>query len=127
MNANPKIREIQVKVFHPQDHRQVTELTSYLMLNNQRGFTLLEFNCSFHFHDCFLIMTKALHSVLGTQAATEKHAEVTCPNANGGAHFSRDLEQAIDRPITAQEGTIEAAFLEIKHCEFTHSAFKSKR
>lgn len=81
------------------------------MTNKHRGFTLLEILIAlFIFTIVALIMTRTLHSVLSTQAATEKAAEQLRQTQMALLLLSRDLEQAIDRPTLDQEGRTEAAF-----------------
>jgi general secretion pathway protein J len=95
------------------------------MLYKNRGFTLLEILIAlFIFTIVSLIMTKALHTVITTQASTEKNAERLAQMQIALLLFSRDLEQAIDRPISSQEGTAEAAFIGGKNAlRFSHTGF----
>ncbi|HSW70717.1 MAG TPA: type II secretion system minor pseudopilin GspJ [Gammaproteobacteria bacterium] len=77
-----------------------------------RGFTLIEILLAlFIFTLVALITTKALHSVLATQAGTAEVAEQLSETQMAVLLLSRDLEQALDRPITNATGQTEGAFI----------------
>jgi general secretion pathway protein J len=96
-----------------------------LMFPKNRGFTLLEILIAlFIFTIVALIMTKSLHTVLSTQASTEKAAENLSQTQMALLLLSRDLEQAWDRPISDPEGQPEAAFIGSRNSlTFTHGGF----
>ncbi len=78
----------------------------------KKGFTLIEILISlFIFTIVALIMTKALHSVLAAQSATEQAAEQLRETQFALLLISRDLEQALDRPVYNQDGSVEGPFI----------------
>ncbi len=82
------------------------------MFLKNRGFTLLEILIAlFIFTIVALIMTKSLHSILMTQERTEIAAEQLREMQTALLLLSRDLDQALDRPISGPDGRIESAFL----------------
>jgi general secretion pathway protein J len=90
-----------------------------------RGFTLLEILVAlFIFTIIAVIMTSALHTVLTTQTETEKQAAKLTKLQMALLIFSRDIEQAIDRPINNAAGSREASFIgETDRVIFTHAGF----
>lgn len=91
----------------------------------ERGFTLLEILIAlFIFTIVALIMTKSLHSTLTTQEATEQVAEQLAATQTALLLLSRDLEQALERPISDQEGRLEGPFLGTRSSlTLTHGGF----
>lgn len=90
---------------------------------NTHGFTLLEILIAlFVFTIISMIMVSALHTVLTTQAVTEKNSARFNQLQIATLLLSRDLEQAIDRPVINNTGATEPALIgtatEIK---FTHT------
>lgn len=87
-----------------------------------KGFTLLEVLVAlFIFTIAAVIMTSALHNVLNIQAETEEHAARIAELQLSFLFLSRDLEQAIDRPISDAKGTKTSAFLgDSDQMTFTH-------
>jgi len=80
--------------------------------NPVRGFTLMEILIAlFIFTIVALIITKSLHSILATQTATEMAAEQLTETQMALLLLSRDLEQALDRPILNATGQIEGSFI----------------
>jgi general secretion pathway protein J len=74
------------------------------------GFTLLEILVAlFIFTIIAVIMTRALHTVLDSQAVTEKRAARLAELQMAMLLMSRDVEQMIDRPIKNAERKTEAA------------------
>lgn len=87
-----------------------------------RGFTLLEILIAlFIFTIVAVIMTRALHTVLNSQDATEKHAARLTELQIATLLLSLDLEQTIDRPVINAKGTLEPSFSgDHSHIVFTH-------
>jgi general secretion pathway protein J len=92
------------------------------MLRNAKGFTLLEIMVAlFVFTILAMIMTHALHSVLGVEKSTNEHAARLAEMQMALLFLEHDLEQAVDRPILNREGMQEVAFIgDNQHIEFTH-------
>lgn len=95
------------------------------MALKRMGFTLVEILIAlFIFTLVALIMTKALHSILATQAATEQVAEQLTETQLALLLLSRDLEQALDRPVYKQDGSLEESFIGSRtSLVLTHSGF----
>lgn len=93
-----------------------------MCIKKTRGFTLLEILIAlFIFTFVALIMTKALHSTLKTQENTEAAAERLSTMQTALLLFSRDLDQAVDRPIANPEGRLENSFIGKRQTlTFTH-------
>ncbi len=89
------------------------------------GFTLLEILVAlFIFTIIAVIMTRALHSVMTTQAATEQHAKQLADLQLALLLVSRDLEQTVDRPIIDSKGDGEPAFAgSASSLSFTHGGY----
>jgi general secretion pathway protein J len=87
-----------------------------------KGFTLLEVLVAlFIFTIAAVIMTSALHNILNIQGETEKHATRISELQMAFLLMSRDIEQAIDRPITNAKSTKESAFVgAADQLTFTH-------
>jgi general secretion pathway protein J len=87
------------------------------------GFTLLEILVAlFIFTIIAVIMTRALHTVFDSQAATEKRATRLGELQMAMLLISRDIEQMIDRPIKNAERSIEAPLMgATKKITFTHA------
>lgn len=79
---------------------------------NIKGFTLLEVLVAvFIFTIAAVIMTSALHNVLNMQSETEAKASRLAELQMSFLMLSRDIEQALDRPITNAKNTRENAFI----------------
>ena len=91
------------------------------------GFTLIEVMVAlFIFALITVILSAALHSMMTAQSATEKNAQRLSQAQMALLLFSRDLEQALDRPISDPNGNIEGSFLGSKQSlTFTHRGFAS--
>jgi len=89
------------------------------------GFTLIEILIAlFIFTIVALIMTKSLHTILSAQSGTEKNAQQLSETQMALIFISRDLEQAIDRPIVNQQGEVEGSFIANRTViHFTHAGF----
>lgn len=87
------------------------------------GFTLLEILIAlFIFTIVSLILVNALHSILTTQASTEKHAARLSELQMAMTLLSRDLEQTINRPITTVSGGVDPPLMGTeKDVTFTHA------
>ncbi len=85
------------------------------MLNNKRralGFTLLEILIAlFIFTIIAVIMTHALHIVIESQAGTEKRAQRLAELQIANLLLSRDIEQALNRPVLDAKNHHAGAFL----------------
>lgn len=95
------------------------------MKNKQFGFTLLEILIAlFIFTVLSLIMVGALHTVINAQSGSENKAERLRQLQLVLLVMSRDIEQAINRPIVNSDGREEAAFVgTLKSFQFTHTGF----
>ena len=81
-------------------------------MHNKRGFTLLEILIAlFIFTILSVMMASGLRSVLNSQTATEKKADHFTELQVALLLISRDIEQAINRPITNAKGMVEAAMI----------------
>ncbi|RDI38062.1 type II secretion system minor pseudopilin GspJ [Aquicella lusitana] len=91
----------------------------------QRGFTLLEILIAlFIFTILSLILANALHNVITIQSGTERNAERLRELQMVLLVMSRDVEQAVNRPIVNASGKEEAAFIGTPHSfTFTHTGF----
>ena len=89
------------------------------------GFTLLEILIAlFIFTILSLILVSALRTVINAQSGTEDKAERIRKLQMVLLIMSRDIEQAVNRPIINANGKEEAAFVGTpKHFEFTHAGF----
>lgn len=90
-----------------------------------KGFTLLEILIAlFIFTIVSLLLMNALHNVMNAQSVTERNATRLQHLQLMLLLFSRDIEQAIDRPIWNAEGNEESAFFGSAHqLIFTHTGF----
>lgn len=74
------------------------------------GFTLLEVLIAlFIFTLVSIIMVTSLHTVFQSQTVTEQKAERFAQLQTALLLFSRDIEQAINRPVTNAKGLIDLA------------------
>lgn len=89
------------------------------------GFTLLEILIAlFIFTILSTIMAAALRSVINSQSGTEKKAERLRQLQMAVLMLSRDIEQAVNRPILSALGKEEAAFIGTpRNFIFTHAGF----
>lgn len=87
------------------------------------GFTLLEILIAlFIFTILSLMLVSALHTVIGAQSGTEKNAERLRHVQIVLLGMSRDIEQAVDRPITNASAKQDPAFMGDPHqFTFTHT------
>ena len=87
------------------------------------GFTLLEILIAlFVFSIISVILTTTLHNVIGFQARTESHAERLRQLQMTLLIMSRDIEQAINRPVMNASGKEEPALVGSKQTlTFTHT------
>ena len=92
-------------------------------MRNNLGFTLLEILIAlFIFTIVSVIMASGLHSVLNSQAATEKKANSFAEIQIALLLISRDMEQAINRPITNAKNIQESALIGApRSVTFTHA------
>jgi general secretion pathway protein J len=101
------------------------------MMNNtkQKGFTLLEILIAlFIFSILSMILTSALHSVINAQEGTEKSAEQLRDMQLALLMFSRDVEQAVNRPIISANGKEEAALIgSTTEITFTHAGLANPK
>ncbi len=81
-------------------------------MRKNNGFTLLEVLIAvFIFTIVSLIMVSGLRTVLNSQAVTEKQADKLANLQFAFLLMSRDIEQAINRPITSAKGSIEPSLI----------------
>ena len=90
-----------------------------------RGFTLLEILIAlFIFSIISLMLVVALRTVINAQSGTEGKAEHLRTLQMALLIMSRDIEQAVDRPIVNANGKEEAAFIgKPTSFQFTHGGF----
>lgn len=82
------------------------------IMKNNRGFTLMEILVAlFIFTILSMLMTTALRTVINAQSGSEDKAERLRKLQIALLIVSRDIEQAIDRPIVNSSGKEEAAFI----------------
>jgi len=87
-----------------------------------RGFTLVEIIVAlFIFSLVSMIVVGALHNVLGTQALAEKKAVRLAGLQVALLFISRDLEQAINRPVTDESGKSQGFTGTSSMITFTHA------
>ncbi len=91
-------------------------------MQNKRGFTLVEILVAlFIFTILSMLLVSALRNVMNTQSHTEARAQQLSQLQMALLMTSRDVEQAIDRPITNAQGKQEDAFIGTPHdFTFTH-------
>jgi general secretion pathway protein J len=91
----------------------------------QKGFTLLEILIAlFIFAIISLILANALRSVINTQTSTEHNAERLRGVQIALLLLSRDLEQAVNRPVLNIAGQEDKAFMGTPtSITFTHAGF----
>ena len=80
-------------------------------MRNNRGFTLVEILVAlFIFAIVSMILVSALRSVIATQSRTDLAAAKLGQLQMALLITSRDLQQAVNRPITNTQGRLESAF-----------------
>ncbi|SRR5579883_135991 len=80
-------------------------------MHRNHGFTLLEILLAlFIFTLVAMITTSALHTAIRAQNDTQQNAKKLAELEIVFTFFSRDIEQAIDRPVTLPNGAIEDSF-----------------
>lgn len=86
------------------------------------GFTLIELLMAlFIFTIVSMILVSVMHSVLTTQAVTDKKAARFAALQTTLLLLSRDIEQVVDRQITRANGAVEEALLGVPDAVFmTH-------
>lgn len=96
-------------------------------MKKNNGFTLFEILIAlFIFTIISLLITSALQSVIAAHTQTEINAERWRALQKSFLVLSRDLEQAINRPVQNNFGRMEGAFVgESQSMSFTHSGFAS--
>lgn len=94
-------------------------------MKNNRGFTLVEILVAlFIFTILSMMLVGALRSVINTQSHTETSAEQLSQLQMTLLITSRDIEQAVDRPITNAQGHQEEAFTGSSHgFRLTHMGY----
>lgn len=94
-------------------------------MKNNAGFTLLEILIAlFIFTVLSLIMVGGLRSVINAQTGSENKAARLRQLQMTLLVMSRDIEQAVNRPIVNADGKDEAAFVgEPNSFQFTHTGF----
>jgi general secretion pathway protein J len=94
------------------------------MHNNSqpKGFTLLEILIAlFIFTIVSVIMVTALHTVLNSQAATDKQAQRLTELQTAMILMANDFEQTINRPITSSKDSIDSFIGTPNSVTFTHA------
>lgn len=96
-----------------------------ISLNNKSGFTLLEILIAlFIFSIVSLMLVGGLHTVINAQTGTETKAERLRELQMTLLVMSRDIEQAVNRPIVNADGKEEAAFVgNENNFQFTHLGY----
>lgn len=94
-------------------------------MRKNKGFTLLEILIAmFIFTIVSIIMVTGLRSVLNSQAATEKQSDKLARLQIAVLIMSRDIEQAINRPITNAKGGMDPGLVGTpRSFTFTHAGF----
>lgn len=89
----------------------------------QQGFTLLEILIAlFIFSILSLLMAAGLRTVINAQSGTEMSADRLRELQFATLIFSRDIEQAVNRPVKNAEGKEEHSFVGTKEAvTFTHA------
>lgn len=92
------------------------------MLQNNRGFTLLEILIAlFIFSIVSVMMASALHTVINAQSGSERHAERLRNLQMTLLLFSRDVEQAVGRAVINASGRPDLPFVGApQSMSFTH-------
>lgn len=93
--------------------------------SGSQGFTLLEILIAlFIFTILSVLLVAALRNVINSQSRTETRAERLRNLQVALLVFSRDVEQAIDRPVVNASGKEEASFVGTpRGFSFTHAGF----
>lgn len=96
-------------------------------MRNKQGFTLLEILIAMVvFAILSLILSGALHNVINIQERTEMSAARVRELQLGTLYLSRDIEQAINRPILNTSGRQDAAMIGTANTiTFTHAGIAS--
>lgn len=91
------------------------------------GFTLLEILIAmFIFTIVSMILASTLHNIIGTQSSTERNAKRLRETQLALLMISRDIEQAVNRPILSAAGKEEAAFIgTAREFTFTHTGLSN--
>ncbi|HVE43729.1 MAG TPA: type II secretion system minor pseudopilin GspJ [Gammaproteobacteria bacterium] len=86
------------------------------------GFTLIEILVAlFIFTIVSIMLLSALKNVINVQSVTKAHGERLRELQMAMLLFSRELEQAVDRPVLGKSGTEEMSFVGTLHSmTFTH-------
>jgi general secretion pathway protein J len=97
----------------------------FTMKNKDKGFTLLEILIAlFIFTIISMILVSSLRSVMDSVSLTENKADRLRKLQMALLVMSRDVEQAINRPVMNVNGKVEAAFVGSAHgFTFTHTGF----
>jgi len=83
-----------------------------MLSSRQAGFTLLEILIAlFIFAILSLLLSNALHNVIGIQSRTESNAERLHTTQLALLLLSRDITQAVNRPVLLASGKDEPAFI----------------
>ncbi len=92
---------------------------------SNKGFTLLEILIAlFIFTVISMILVSSLRSVMDSVSLTENKADRLRRLQIALLVMSRDIEQAINRPVMNTSGKVEAAFVGTEHgFTFTHTGF----
>lgn len=92
---------------------------------HHKGFTLIEILIAlFVFTIVSVILMSALHNVINQEGSVEAHAEQLRDLQLTMLLISRDVEQAVNRPIVEASGKSEAAFVGTPQAmTFTHAGF----
>jgi len=100
-----------------------------MFIKNQKnkGFTLLEILIALAiFAIISLILSSALHNILGNQSRVEEHNQEFTQLQLTLLLLSRDIEQSVNRPIINSFGLEENAFLgNSQQITFTHTGYNN--
>jgi len=97
------------------------------IMKNKHGFTLIEILIAlFIFTIISVMIVGALHTVITAESVTEKKAERLRDLQMTFLLMSRDIEQAVNRPVVNSDGKEEAAFVGNKtEFRLTHMGYAS--
>jgi len=94
----------------------------FIMSKNKSGFTLIEILFAlFIFSIIAILLSGGLHSILQSQAVTEKKAAQLAKVQFALLLFSRDIEQTIDRPAVDVNGQLSGFMGMPDDVKFTHT------